>query len=246
MSRILCIGDIHLKPVIFDKADKILDSGLADFAVQMGDMVDDWGEEFNVSLYERTMMRAIKFHKDHPDTLWVMGNHDYGYHHPNMGVRESGHSKFQEGIMGTWLREMERKGAKQQIIHMVDGYMFTHAGLTMEWLDRRLKRVGYSKHKPSIDNIIFVVNHASPEELWQEDSPIWARPQIDDYVMFPAPLQVVGHTPVRTPNQDGNVLSTDTHSTYRNGAPYGDRKFVIVDTETNTWEAVKEDNDDIE
>lgn len=239
MSRILCIGDIHLKPVIFDKADKILDSGLADFAVQMGDMVDDWGEEFSVSLYERTMMRAIKFHKDHPNTLWVMGNHDYGYHHPNMGVRESGHSKFQEGIMRTWLREMERKGAKQQIIHMVDDVIFTHAGLTKDWVERRLRIVGYKEGvMPARENLIHIVNHSSPEELWQEDSPIWARPQEEPYGMWPAKLQVVGHTPVKSCVECDGILSIDTWSTYSNGAPIGDKSFAIVDTETGEWEVI--------
>lgn len=243
MSKVLCIGDVHLKPVIFDKAEKILESGQADFAVQMGDLVDDWGEEFNLQLYTRTLGRAIMFHNEFPNTLWCLGNHDYGYFNPYMGVRESGHSRLAEGIVGKMLKEMEDDGARQQVAHIVDNVIFTHAGLTADWVNMRIKKLGYKTNKPTKEGVLFAINHASPEELWQEDSPIWARPQIDDYEMWqPTMLQVVGHTPVRTPNQEGNVLSTDTHSTYRNGAPYGDRKFVIVDTETNTWKALKEDD----
>lgn len=243
MSKVLCIGDVHLKPVIFDKAEKILESGQADFAVQMGDLVDGWGEGFNLQLYTRALGRAIMFHNEFPNTLWCLGNHDYGYFNPYMGVRESGHSRLAEGVVGKMLKEMEDDGARQQVAHMVDNVIFTHAGLTADWVNMRIKKLGYKTNKPTKEGVLFAINHASPEELWQEDSPIWARPQIDDYEMWqPTMLQVVGHTPVRTPNQEGNVLSTDTHSTYRNGAPYGDRKFVIVDTETNTWKALKEDD----
>lgn len=52
-------------------------------------------------------------------------------------------------------------------------------------------------------------------------------------------LQVVGHSPVKTPTQEGSILSCDVFSTYRNGAPYGDQSFVVVDTVTKEWEKVK-------
>lgn len=233
--RILVIPDVHLKPVMFDLADAIMDSGDVDMAIQMGDLVDDWGEEYNLSLYSRTLQRAIKFHEDHPNTLWVMGNHDYGYWHPNWGHRESGHSRFAEGEVLTLLKEMERKGAVQKIMHVVDGCIFTHAGLTLEWVQERTP--ANSHWDDELDFVYNLVNDATPEDLWQENSPIWARPQIDFYEMYPAKFQVVGHTPVRKPDiQDDLLISTDTFSTYHNGAPYGNKQFVIVDTEEETWE----------
>lgn len=240
--RVLVISDIHLKPEIFDRADKILASGQADMAVQMGDLVDDWGMEFNVALYGRTMKRVLRFHKDHPNTLWCCGNHDYLYAHPHSGMSESGHSKFQEGIMGTYLIEMERIGAGQKIIHLVDNVIFTHAGLTADWVCERLEKVGYKDGiKPSETNLVHIVNNASPEELWQENSPIWARPQHDEYIMWGDYLHVVGHTPVRHPTQEDDVLSTDLFSTYRDGTPFGDERFVIVDTITKDWRLAEED-----
>lgn len=235
MSKVLVIPDIHLKPVMFDKAEKYLSSGEADFAIQMGDMVDDWGEEFNISLYDRTLMRAIKFQKDHPNTLWVMGNHDYGYWHPDMGVKESGHSKFQEGNTLSLLQELERQGGEQKIMHVVDNVIFTHAGLTETWVKRQklLIEAGWGDFETA--DLLRLVNFAAPAELWLEESPIWARPQVDEYDMYPAKLQVVGHTPMKTPTERWGVLSTDVFSTYRNGAPYGDQQFVIVDTQTGEW-----------
>lgn len=240
--RLLCVSDVHLKPWMFDLADAIMDSGDVDMAIQMGDLVDDWGKECNLSLYSRTLQRAIKFHEDHPDTLWVMGNHDYGYWHPNWGHRESGHSQFAEGEVFTFLKEMERKGAAQKNIHIVDNCIFTHAGLTKDWVERRLKKIGYKEgEKPAEINLIHAVNYATQEELWCNDSPIWARPQQDDYELWDSSrLQIVGHTPVAHPIEKDNLVSTDTFSTFSDGNPLGDEKFIIVDTETTDWRVAEE------
>lgn len=236
MSRVLCIPDVHLKPVMFDKAEKILDSGQADFAIQLGDIVDDWGEEFNIDLYERTLNRAAKFYEGHPDTLWVVGNHDYGYLHKEYGRRETGHSKFTEIFIVPLLEKLP-----QQIAHIVDGVLFTHAGLTLDWMNRRLEKVGYKEEKPPIDRLAHIINYATPEELWQEDGPIWARPHLDRLALYPVKLQVCGHTPVRDLRCLDGLLETDTHSTYKNGAPFGDKSFAMVDTETKEWTKIQEE-----
>lgn len=239
MSLAAVLSDVHLKPVMFDKMEKILDSGQADFCVCLGDLTDDWGEEYNIGLYSRTLERAIEFYEKYPETLWCVSNHDLGYLFSNWGVRESGHSQVAEPFVLPLIEKLP-----QQVMHMVDNVIFTHAGLTMDWVDRRLRKVGYREGvMPAEENLISIVNHSSPTELWQENSPIWARPQTDDYEMWqPAMLQVVGHTPARTITEDNNVLSTDTHSTYSNGAPIGDQSFAIVDTEKGTWKYAKQKN----
>lgn len=243
MSRILVIPDVHLKTKIFDRADAILKYGQADKAIQMGDMVDDWGEEFNIALYSRTLERAIKFQEDHPNTIWVVGNHDFGYWHPSWGKRETGHSYYAEGDVRTLLEELERKGGKQHRMYIEGGCIFTHAGLTCTWVARRKKSLGMSaKTILDTDGMYDLVNTAALEEMWEEDSPIWARPQLNTSTPFPAKLQVTGHTPVERTDVYNEVLSTDSFSTYRNGAPYGDQKFAIVDTVTGEWSIAKEED----
>ena len=233
--KILVLGDIHLKPRHFDRADKILASGQADLCVQMGDLVDDWGEEFNVGLYEKTLRRAIKFNEDHPETLWCLGNHDFGYANITYGPRESGHSVIAEPFVRPLLEQ-----SPQQVLHIVDGVFFTHAGLTQEWVDRQRILTG-AEGALSDEQLLRLVNYAAPDELWQENSPIWARPQMDDYKMYPAKLQVVGHTPVRTAEEKNKVLSTDTLSTNHLGVPIGDQRLVIVDTEKGEWHYADEE-----
>ena len=236
MSLILVIPDIHLKRAMFDYADKILESGKADFAVQMGDLVDDWGEQANILLYERTLKRAIKFKEDHPETLWVTGNHDFAYLHPDFGRRESGHSIIAEPFVRPLLEQLP-----QQALHIVDNVFFTHAGLTQEWVDRQklLASANWGDFEPL--DLMRLVNFAAPGELWQENSPIWVRPQLDEYKMYPAKLQVVGHTPRMGLEEIDGVFSTDTWSTHRDGTPNGDQSFAIVNTETGEWEVVYAD-----
>ena len=69
MSRILVIPDIHLKPELFDYAEKILKDGKADRAVCLMDIPDDWNCEIHINKYENTYDRAIKFAKDFPPPL---------------------------------------------------------------------------------------------------------------------------------------------------------------------------------
>ena len=76
--------------------------------------------------------------------------------------------------------------------------------------------------------------------MWDDDSPIWARPQQDEYhVPYPKRMyQVVGHTPVISPLLQGNLLTIDNFSTYPDGKPLGKQKFVIVDTETFSFKEI--------
>lgn len=75
--------------------------------------------------------------------------------------------------------------------------------------------------------------------MWNDISPIWARPQYDSLRLYPKDMmQVVGHTPVKVPELEGNLLSVDTFSTFSNNNPIGDQKFIWVDTVRKEWDYV--------
>ena len=57
--RVLVIPDVHLKPRMFDRADSLLKQGIADQAVCLMDIPDDWNQELNLDLYIRTFDRAF-------------------------------------------------------------------------------------------------------------------------------------------------------------------------------------------
>lgn len=244
--KVLVIPDIHLKHKMFDRAEKILESGQADIAIQLGDMFDDWDMQFATIFYQRTAECAIRFHKKFPDTLWCMGNHDFGYYKPKYGRRETGHSKMMENEMKHHLEQMQEAGINQKIVHVVDNVIFSHAGVIDKWVERQKMLVKYPVDKlVDVADMLRLANNAPADELWQENSPIWARPgrslrgkglwRPNRY------MQVVGHTPMRCVTLEDNLLSTDVFSTYSDGAPIGDFRFVIVDTEKQSWRCANED-----
>jgi len=57
--KILVIPDVHLKPWMFDRAKEIMDIGAAENALCLMDIPDDWGQEYNLGLYEETFDAAI-------------------------------------------------------------------------------------------------------------------------------------------------------------------------------------------
>ena len=76
--KVLVIPDCHLKPWMFAQADAIVKKGIADKAVCLMDLADDFGVHGDAQ-YLETYETAITFAKEHPDTLWCYGNHDLSY-----------------------------------------------------------------------------------------------------------------------------------------------------------------------
>lgn len=229
MSRVLVIPDVHLKPWIFDMADKIDKSSYDDIVI-LGDLVDDWGKGNDLDAYRETLDRAVEFGKEHDRSLWCYGNHDVSYLWDAM---ESGYSVQARITAIEGITKLENVLEKRyRFIHRIDNVLFSHAGLTERFVFRSC---GY--HVKEIDDILARINRMGKQELWRDNSPIWARPQVDFYRMFRDDLfyQVVGHTPVEEPHYLGGVLSLDLFSTYSNGDPYGNQKLYVVDTESKKY-----------
>ena len=88
--KVLVIPDVHLKPWMFERAEEIMKKGMAERAVCLMDIPDDWNQEYNLKLYRDTFDAAIAFAKKYPNTLWCYGNHDLSY---LWNKRESGYSR---------------------------------------------------------------------------------------------------------------------------------------------------------
>ncbi len=230
MSRIFVIPDVHLKPWIFARADELVSAGSYDAVVMLGDLVDDWGMQLNTDLYNRTFDAAIAFAAKHPDTFWCYGNHDVSYLWEAM---ESGYSHYMRETVVKRIRDLRRvlPPENSEYIHRIDRVLFSHAGLTESFVQRYFRN-----RKLDIDAMIAKINRMGEPELWQDDSPLWARPQYGEMKLYPEDMmQVVGHTPVRKALHEGNLLTLDSFSTYSNGNPIGDKRFVWVDTVEQTW-----------
>ncbi len=230
MARVFVIPDVHLKPWIFDEAADCLSKGKYDYIVCLGDLVDDWGMEYNLPLYEETLQSALRFAEQNENALFCYGNHDVSYVWQKM---ETGYSSVARPVVVENYNRLERfLDDRIRFVHQIDNVLFSHAGLTLEFVEEWFEPI-----MDDIDAVLKEVNtscHAL--ELWRDNSPIWARPQFCHFEMYPKNmLQVVGHTPVESPILDGYVLSVDTFSTYRDGTPIGNQRFVWIDTDTRGW-----------
>ncbi len=246
--RILVIPDVHLKPRMFDEAEKVSNENY-DIIICLGDLVDDWDQQFNTDLYEKTLQRVLKFDEEHKDMLWCLGNHDFSY---LWGHPESGFSSSQISLVSRYLMKLEEQAGKRLgIIHDVDGVLFSHAGLKNSYVEEYFKNSSESREQLLKDINYAWKDRIHEEKLWKDDSPIWLRPvrpgatiaipflygQSEEELRKKVITQVVGHTPVEEPTVSNGTLITDTFSTYSDGkTPIGDARFVIFDTESRTWE----------
>lgn len=231
MSKVFVIPDVHLKPWMFKKASVIADKSTYDVIVMLGDLVDDWYQEKNIDLYNETFDAAIAFTSKHSNTLWCYGNHDVSYLWEAM---ETGYSYYARETVVNRISDLKNSIPPENsgFIHKIDNVVFSHAGLTESFV---IRYFGYGQ--ADLNSIIAKVNRMGKLELWQDDSPIWARPQYGEMRMYPQNMfQVVGHTPVRTVLEERNLLTLDNFSTYSDGCPIGDERFIWVDTVEKTWE----------
>lgn len=70
--EVLVIPDIHLKPWMFKQADNLLCHKVAELAVCLMDIPDDWDKQFDVELYSLTFDEAIHFAKKYHDVDAVL------------------------------------------------------------------------------------------------------------------------------------------------------------------------------
>ena len=230
--KILVIPDIHLKPWMFDKASEIMISGAAERAVCLMDIPDDWNQGLNLSLYEETFSKALWFQNTYPDTLWCYGNHDLSY---LWFQDESGFSPYAIATVNEGMRKLREAlpdDSQMAYIHRIDDVLFLHGGLTHDFVKEYASDIGYR----STDDVIRRINSLGRNEMWDDASPIWYRPQFGDEQMYRQKymLQIVGHTPVSGIDRFSNVIACDVFSTYSTGEPIGTEEFLLIDTVT--WE----------
>ena len=227
--KILVIPDVHLKPEMFDRAAKIMRTGNFDNSLFLGDLVDDWGWENNLQLYEKTFDALEAYMTEFPDALYCYGNHDLSY---ILGRMESGYSYS----CAIYNRERFEKIVKMMedrlaVVHLIDETVFCHGGIMYDFIDT------YLSDLPDKRDTVFAINDLRLALMWDNDSPVWARPQYEPGEAWDGYYQVVGHTPVSKPLRQNKILTLDTFSTNPDGTPIGPWTFIVVDTVTGkAWE----------
>lgn len=235
--KIIVIPDVHLRSWMFSRASELMRESNIDRVVCLMDIPDDWDEEKNTELYEETFDAAIAFAKNYPETRWCWGNHDLSY---LWRKPESGYSPHAEKLVVRKLQELKASLENEfrlAFVHRIDNVLFAHGGLTQEFVWKHVP----SRESRDAELVMDVINSLGDRAMWKDNSPIWARPQYGDIRMYQEKrfLQVVGHTPVKSIRQTGNVISCDVFSTYRDGTPVGTQEFLVLDTKTWEWRGVR-------
>lgn len=230
--KVLVIPDIHLKPFMFQQAAVLMRQNIAERAVCLMDIPDDWEKQYDVGLYEATYDEAIRFAKMFPETMWCYGNHDLSYLWHQL---ESGYSSMASYTVQRKLLDLRAAVPEDNPIHYVqriDNVLFSHGGVLNYFVEEYVPKEKYD----DADAVVEEINKLGRLEMWNDISPIWLRPQNSKMKMYKPRklLQVVGHTPMNEITKERNVISCDVFSTYRDGRPIGTEEFLLLDTQT--WE----------
>ena len=226
MSKVLVIPDTHLKHKMFDLADKIMNEYDVDYAVQLGDNVDDF--YCYDDQYRNHNARMLQFKVEHPNTVWLWGNHELSYilDRPVTGnVR-----------CGKQYAQLYKETFEPKFVHLDGKVLFSHAGIFKEFLE-------YNKldNITDIDELVLKLNKLDKLAYWNDKSPIWARHLYSplhtvDFIEKNY-KQVIGHTPINDVLEDVFAISTDVFSTDW-GKKYSSEQMIIVDTETGEFEQI--------
>lgn len=235
--KVLVIPDVHLKPQMFRQAAALMNQKIADRAVCLMDIPDDWDKQYDIELYEETYDEAILFAKAFPDTVWCYGNHDLSY---LWHCLESGYSPMAALTVQRKLMELQKAVPENnpiKYVQKIDNVIFSHGGLLNYFVEEYVPKSKYN----DVDTVLDEINRLRRNEMWNDASPIWLRPQHSKMRLYKPRklLQVVGHTPMDEITKKGNLISTDVFSTYRDGRPIGTEEFLLLDTVTWDYCGVK-------
>jgi Icc-related predicted phosphoesterase len=200
MVKILAIGDIHTKIWIIEKVAKLIND--YDKVVFCGDYADDFNASPQNTLDTWNTLRDLQTKNQNKVEL-VIGNHDYIYVNDTPSL-QSGYNP----ITHVSIDDPENNNLKEWLIGLpviveLDNVSYSHAGIANEWSGAK-----------------------DVCGLWNDISPIWARPGNSTYKDIP---QVFGHTPSDTCYEVSNgAWCIDTFSTMPDGTPIGDGSVLQI------------------
>lgn len=140
--KILAIADTHGNKVSLKIARKYVDE--VDRVIFLGDYVDSHQPENNWLKQKSVLNDILAFKKEHADKVTCLfGNHDICYL-PKFGgdPNVSGHQYYVTVDIQEYFCEHYEDF---QAIEVVDNWIFSHAGVTQNWLDAPLGKMHYER-----------------------------------------------------------------------------------------------------
>lgn len=236
--KILFVGDVHNHMYMFNDIAALDEKYNFDNIIFFGDYVDDW----NTSNYEslQTLDEVIELKKSNKDKYTLLlGNHEISY----LGYPCSGHDFKLDRVVKTFITSNINLFDFYKSVYINDKeYVCTHAGIVNDYIYNVLNgsgnwKLGLNRFNKSKLDYISNVSYCNELRggMYPYSSFVWAdrlEHKAQNYDNTPLiPYQIIGHTPVSTitfdETTDSQYVYVDTHSTYRNGDPFGDKSYLM-------------------
>ena len=190
--KIVVIGDIHGRDCWKDIINKEVDF---DKVIFLGDYVSTHEKDITEEKQINNLEEILNYKESNPDKVVLLrGNHD----NQHLGYYWAECSGFFRNVAQYMTEFKDRFLSDTQWIYVQDGIVFSHAGISDDWMTNS----GFMNLKE--------IQNASPDERFGfiPDSPwdnygtsvtqscVWIRPQALCRCNIPEYDQVVGHTPV--------------------------------------------------
>ena len=237
--KLVAIGDIHGRDIWKQIVAKEHD---ADEFVFVGDYFDSFTVKGPDQI--NNFLDIIEFKKQSKvPVILLIGNHD---HHYYPGVDDSGTSGYQTLLAPSIKYVVNENKQYLQVAYQVGEFVFTHAGLSSEWLDDSIEgwnadnvvekvnelfqyqpgKIAYRSYKQVGDQVYGAQGYGN--EAFQ--GPIWIRPSAlmtaNKKTLRKKIIQVVGHTP--QDNIDIEGKSTGGRYYFIDTLEYNQGQYLIV------------------
>lgn len=238
--KLVAIGDIHGRDIWKQIIAKEQD---ADEFVFVGDYFDSFTVKGPDQI--NNFLDIIEFKKQSkvPVTL-IIGNHDYHYY---PGINETGTSGYQTVLAPSIKHVVGDNKQHLQAAYQSGEFVFTHAGLSSEWLDDIIEDWNVANVVDKVNELFQyqpgliayrsfkMVNETEwygaqgyGNEAFQ--GPIWIRPSAlmtaNKKTLRKKIIQVVGHTPQDTIDIKGK--STGGRYYFIDTLEYGQNQYLVV------------------
>ena len=239
--KLVAIGDIHGRDIWKQIVAKEHDD--TDEFVFVGDYFDSFTvkglDQINNFLDIIDFRNTSIYHK----VTLLIGNHDYHYY---PGIEDNGTSGYQTLMAPSIKHVVSDNKQYLQAAYQVGEFVFTHAGLSSEWLDDMVdgwsvdsldatvndlfrfqpQKLAYRPYKQVGDQVYGVGGYGS--ETFQ--GPLWIRPKAlmaaNRDTLRKQIIQVVGHTPQDTIDIKGK--STGGRYYFIDTLEYGQNQYLVV------------------
>ena len=237
--KLVAIGDIHGRDYWKQIVDQEQD---ADTFVFVGDYFDSFTIKGPDQI--NNFLDIIEFKKQSKvPVILLIGNHDYHYY---PGIEDSGTSGYQTLMAPSIKHVVSDNKHHLQAAYQVGEFVFTHAGLSSEWLDDNIvmwdvpnlamyvndlfyyqpQKLAYRSYKQVGSTVYGVGGYGS--ETFQ--GPLWIRPKAlmaaNRDTLRNQIIQVVGHTPQDTIDIKGK--STGGRYYFIDTLEYGQNQYLVV------------------